>query len=150
MMPSNAGLYKIMLCITEHHSLRFYKIFNLLDSILYYYCVLTFVQLISLLYPRSSAGIAVRRCHCVGGGAPVNFGRGGGAPPGQKKRRRRRAGGQQHFFSKIHEKISFYPKNFLVNFFSHQSFEVCRSPMLAGSESRVDPQAGLEKMSGRL
>jgi len=26
----------------------------------------------------------VRRRHCVGGGAPVNFGRGGGAPPVQK------------------------------------------------------------------
>src|SRR6218665_1942966 len=27
---------------------------------------------------------AVRRRHCVGGGARVNFGRGGGAPPVQK------------------------------------------------------------------
>ena len=29
-------------------------------------------------------------------------------------------------FSKIHEKISFYPQNFLRNFISHQSFDVCR------------------------
>src|SRR6218665_1882881 len=88
---------------------------------------------------------AARRSISVGGG---------GAPPGQKKPRGRRrggavrwggrgrraagpkksaaaaarrgVGGQKQFFSKIHEKISFYPQNFLRNFFSHQSFEVCR------------------------
>src|SRR6218665_1799095 len=37
---------------------------------------------------------------------------GGGAPPVQKNRRRRR-GRPKIFFSKIHEKISFYPQNFL-------------------------------------
>src|SRR6218665_1977459 len=53
----------------------------------------------------------------------------GGAPPVTKNRRqqrrrqrRRSVGGQKQFFSKIHEKISFYPQNFLRNFFSHQSF----------------------------
>src|SRR6218665_1088450 len=51
---------------------------------------------------------------------------GGGAPPVQKNRRRRRRGRPKIFLSKIHEKISFYPQNFLRNFFSHQSFEVCR------------------------
>src|SRR6218665_175667 len=71
---------------------------------------------------------AVRRRHCVGGGAPVNF-----------SRRRRRAarpkktggaggggggggGGRKKFFSKIQEKF----QNFLRNFLSYQSFEVCR------------------------
>src|SRR6218665_3312293 len=37
-----------------------------------------------------------------------------------------RRGRPKTFFSKIHEKISFFPQNFLRNFFSHQSFEVCR------------------------
>src|SRR6218665_3154758 len=78
---------------------------------------------------------AVRRRHCVGGGAPVNFGRRRRRAPVQKSRRRRRRGGgggaarrgrPKTAFSKIHEKISFYPQNFLRNFFSHQSFEVCR------------------------
>src|SRR6218665_2916286 len=86
---------------------------------------------------------AVRRRHCVGGGAPVNFGR----------RRRRAAGptksaaarrGRPKFFSRIHDKISFYPQNILMNFFSHQSFEVCRLPMIAGSES------DLQRMMDRL
>src|SRR6218665_443092 len=61
---------------------------------------------------------AVRRRHCGGGGGRVNFGR----------RRRRRAAGPKKsaaaarrgrpkkFFSKIHEKISFYSQNFLRNF----------------------------------
>src|SRR6218665_1415773 len=70
---------------------------------------------------------AVRRRHCVGGGAPVNFGR--------RRRRRGAAWAAKNIFSKIHEKISFYPQNFLMNIFSHQSFEACRWPMLAGSES---------------
>src|SRR6218665_1059135 len=84
---------------------------------------------------------AVRRRHCVGGGAPVNFGRrrragqfrsaAAARPPGKKiggggGATRRGVGGQKQFFSKIHEKMSFYPQNFLRNFFSHQSFEVCR------------------------
>src|SRR6218665_1384020 len=54
---------------------------------------------------------AARRSISVGGG---------GAPPVQKNRRRRRRGAAwtaQNFFSKIHEKISFYPQNFLRNFF---------------------------------
>src|SRR6218665_3400899 len=38
---------------------------------------------------------AVRRRHCVGGGAPVNFGR----------RRRRGAGGQNHFFLRFTKKF---------------------------------------------
>src|SRR6218665_316619 len=37
-----------------------------------------------------------------------------------------RRGRPKTSFSKIHEKISFHPHNFLSNFFSHQSFEVCR------------------------
>src|SRR6218665_2073130 len=68
---------------------------------------------------------AVRRRHCVGGGAPVNFGRRRRAA-GPKKSAAARRGRPKIFFSKIHEKISFYPQNFLRNFFSHQSFEVCR------------------------
>ena len=66
-----------------------------------------------------------------------------GAPPVQKNRRRRGVGGQNHF-PKIHEKISFYSQNFLRNFLSHQSFEVCRWQMLAGSES------DLQRMMDRL
>src|SRR6218665_2362941 len=82
---------------------------------------------------------AVRRRHCVGGGAPVNFGRRRRAPRPQKTAGGARGGGggakkifflklhkKNILFSKIHEKISFYPQNFLRNFFSHQSFEVCR------------------------
>src|SRR6218665_2694896 len=61
--------------------------------------------------PLASRPRAVRRRHCVGGGAPVNFGR----------RRRGAAWGTKSSFSKIHEKISFYPQNFLMNFFSHQA-----------------------------
>src|SRR6218665_1506619 len=58
---------------------------------------------------------AVRRRHCVGAGAPVNFGR-------QAVARRRSqkiglSGGaaltEKNVFSKIPEKISFYPQNFL-------------------------------------
>src|SRR6218665_2583987 len=63
---------------------------------------------------------AARRSISVGGG---------GAPPVQQNRRRRgaaRRGRPKTVFSKIHEKISFYPQNFLRKFFSHQSFEVCR------------------------
>ena len=37
-----------------------------------------------------------------------------------------RRGRPKTVFSKIHEKMSFYPQNFLRNYFSHQSFEVCR------------------------
>ena len=37
-----------------------------------------------------------------------------------------RRGRPKTFFSKIQDKISFYPQHFLRNFFSHQSFEVCR------------------------
>jgi len=44
---------------------------------------------------------AVRRRHCVGGGAP----------PVPKNRRK--------FFSEISKKISFCPQNFLMTFFSH-------------------------------
>jgi len=40
------------------------------------------------LNPIASIGRALRRRHCVGGGAPVNFGR----PP--KNRRRRGVGGE--------------------------------------------------------
>src|SRR6218665_1696301 len=50
---------------------------------------------------------AARRSHLVGGG-------GGAARRGRPK----------IVFSKIHEKISFYPQNFLRNFFSHHIFEV--------------------------
>src|SRR6218665_4053289 len=55
---------------------------------------------------------AVRRRHCVGG-APVNFGRRRAAGPKNQRRR----GRPKTFFSKIHEKISFYLQNFLTNFF---------------------------------
>ena len=54
----------------------------------------------------------------------ISVGGGGAAQRGRPKT----------FFFKIHEKISFYPQHFLRNFFSHQSFEVCKWPMLAGSE----------------
>src|SRR6218665_3378598 len=43
---------------------------------------------------------AVRRSHCVGGGAPFNFGR--RRPPVPKNRRRRRRGRPKTLFSKIH------------------------------------------------
>src|SRR6218665_3384020 len=66
---------------------------------------------------------AVRRRHSVGGGAPVNFGRRGAASP-KKSAVAARRGRPKTFFFKIHEKILFYPQNFLRNFFSHQSFEV--------------------------
>src|SRR6218665_2988317 len=49
-----------------------------------------------------------------GGGGAGRGGRGGGR------------GRAKTFFSKIHEKISFYPQNVLRTFSSHQSFEVCR------------------------
>src|SRR6218665_2731326 len=55
---------------------------------------------------------AVRRRHGVGDGAPVNFGR----------RRLRSVGGQKEFFSKISEKISFYPQHFLMTF-SHRKLQ---------------------------
>ena len=54
---------------------------------------------------------AVRRRHGVGGGgAPVNFGRGGGGGAARRGRRKK-------MFSKISEKISFYPQRFLMTFF---------------------------------
>jgi len=62
----------------------------------------------------------VRRRHCVGGGSPVNFGRWRGAPPVPKIGG---VGGQKMFFSKIPEKISFYPQNFLMAFFSHRKLQ---------------------------
>src|SRR6218665_2706740 len=68
---------------------------------------------------------AERRRHCVGGGAPVNFSRRRRAA-GPNKSAAARRGRKKTVFSKIHEKIPFYPQNFLRNFFSHQSFEVCR------------------------
>jgi len=52
---------------------------------------------------------ALRRRHCVGGGAPVNFGR-----------RRRGAGGQT--FSKIPEKIVLSSK-FSDDLFSHRKMQ---------------------------
>ena len=60
-----------------------------------------------LLYAR-----AVRRRHCVGGGASVNFGRRRRRAAGPKKSAAARA--VKTFSSKIHEKISFYPQHFLV------------------------------------
>src|SRR6218665_3384057 len=58
---------------------------------------------------------AARRSISVGGG---------GGPPVKKNRRRLRRGAAwaaKNIFSKIHEKISFYPQNFFLrNFFSHQ------------------------------
>ena len=60
--------------------------------------------------PRSRA---LRRRHCAGGGAPVNFGRRQRRAPVQKCRR------PQKIFSEGAEKISFYPHNFLMTFFSH-------------------------------
>src|SRR6218665_3015566 len=81
---------------------------------------------------------AARRSISVGGGGAApgpkkTGGGGGGANSGGGRRRAAvpkksaaRRGRPKTFFSKIHEKISFYPQNFLRNFFSHQSFEVCR------------------------
>ena len=60
---------------------------------------------------------AARRSISVGGGAPLVQ---------KKSAAAARRGRPKTVFSKIHEKISFYPQNFLRNFFSHQSFEVCR------------------------
>src|SRR6218665_3918735 len=61
-------------------------------------------------------GRAVRRRHYVGGGAPVNFGRRRRRAAGPKKSAAAaRRGRPKHFFSKIHEKISFYPQNLLRN-----------------------------------
>src|SRR6218665_1439310 len=60
--------------------------------------------------PRSRA---LRRRHCAGGGAPVNFGRRQRRAPVQKCRR------PQKIFSEGAEKISFYPHNFLMTFFSN-------------------------------
>src|SRR6218665_3755814 len=79
------------------------------------YFLATFLAVISLGRSR-----AVRRRHCVGDGAPVNLGRRGLAA-GPKNRGRGaapRGVGGQNSFSKIHEKISFYPQNFLRTFFS--------------------------------
>src|SRR6218665_913280 len=50
--------------------------------------------------------LALRRRHCVGGGAPVNFGR----VQSQK------IGGGKKFCSKVSERISFYFQNFLLTF----------------------------------
>src|SRR6218665_239881 len=61
--------------------------------------------------PRSRA---LRRRHCAGGGAPVNFGRRQRRAPVQKCRWR-----PQKIFSGGPEKISFYPHNFLMTFFSN-------------------------------
>src|SRR6218665_2995812 len=46
-----------------------------------------------------------------------------GAPPVQRNRRRRGVGGQKKFFSKIPVKVSFYPQNFLVTFFSYRNLQ---------------------------
>src|SRR6218665_3305006 len=62
---------------------------------------------------------AVRRRHCVGG-APVNIGRRRHAAGPKTLAAAAQRGWPKTFFSKIHEKISFYPQNFLRNFFSHQ------------------------------
>src|SRR6218665_212246 len=73
---------------------------------------------------------------CVGGGAPVNFGRrrgggrGGFLGGGGARRRSQKVGvgtggavlGAQNCFSKISEKISFYPQNFLMTLFSHGKY----------------------------
>src|SRR6218665_4197487 len=62
---------------------------------------------------------AGRRRHCVGGGATVNFGRRCGAPRSQQFG----GGGSAKLFSKISEKISFYPQNIVTTFFSHQKLQ---------------------------
>jgi len=49
----------------------------------------------------------VRRRHCIGGGAPVNFGR---------RQRRGAAWAAKTFFSKFPKNISFYPQHFLMTF----------------------------------
>ena len=55
----------------------------------------------------------MRRRHCVGG-APVKFGR----------RQSKKVGGAalaaKKYFSNVSDKISFYPQNFLMTFFSHR------------------------------
>jgi len=56
--------------------------------------------LISLIGCLDILSRAVRRRHCVGGGAPFNFGRRRRRAAGPKKSaaRRRGVGGQKHFF----------------------------------------------------
>src|SRR6218665_2831982 len=49
------------------------------------------------------------RRHCVGGDAPVNFGR--------RRRRQKSAASAKHVFSEIPEKKSFYSQNFLMTLF---------------------------------
>ena len=77
-----------------------------------------------------NAGRAERRRHCVGAGAPVNFGR-----------PRRGAGGQKSF-SKIPEKISFYPKNFLMTYFSHVKLQQIKYTATMASAARRSTKIG--------
>ena len=69
--------------------------------------------------PRGEQSSAVRRRHCVGGSAPVNFGRRrrGAAGPKKSAAFAVRLSRSKNVFSKIHEKISFYPQNFLMTLF---------------------------------
>ena len=62
---------------------------------------------------------AVRQRHGVGGGAPVTFGRRRRCPAGPKisSAWAARRGRRKEFFSKIPEKISFYPQHFLMTIF---------------------------------
>src|SRR6218665_955397 len=64
---------------------------------------------------------AVRRCHCVGGGAPVNFGR--RRRRGGRAAKKKRAGGggggvggQKHFFLRFTKKFRSILKIFLGTF----------------------------------
>src|SRR6218665_2869211 len=63
----------------------------------------------------------MRWLHCVGGDAPVNFGRRHRRAASPKKRRRRRAGGHQISF-KISGKYRFFLKILLLHFFLFSSF----------------------------
>src|SRR6218665_130605 len=73
----------------------------------------------------------VRRRHCVGGGAPVNFGRRRRAS-GPKESTAAAARRRPNIFLNIPEKISFYPQHFLMTFFysSVENWKIatCSSP----------------------
>src|SRR6218665_2211841 len=79
-----------------------------------------FYGVLTKLRPRGEQSSAVRRRHCVGGSARVNFGRRqrrrGGAGPKKSAAFAARLSRSKSAFSKIHEKISFYPQNFLMTF----------------------------------
>ena len=72
---------------------------------------------------------SVRRRHCVGGGAPVNFGRRRWRAAGPKKSAAARAA--KNIFSKFPDKISFYPQHFLMTFFKQNNYEATMATIAA-------------------